>query len=119
MRIFPGNTVLDMGCGPGIDTVILGSIVGETGKVFGIDHDPEMVVAAESYAQAENVDGWMKHQQGSALALPFEDEMFDACRSERVFQHLPEPAEALSELIRVTKPSGWIVIVETDWSTLT
>jgi len=44
--------------------------------------------------------------------------VFDSCRSERLFQHLVEPERALSEMIRVTKPGGWIVVVDTDWGTL-
>lgn len=43
---------------------------------------------------------------------------FDSVRSERVFQHLTDPERALSEMVRVTKSGGWIVVLDTDWSTI-
>ena len=119
MQLKTGSVALDVGCGPGIDTVLLGEIVGPTGKVLGIDFDQEMIVAADKQVEKAGVSGWVKHQHGDATHLPFENKHFDACRSERVFQHLFDPKQALAELWRVTKPGGWIVVVETDWSTLT
>jgi SAM-dependent methyltransferase len=55
---------------------------------------------------------------GDAHALPFTDDSFDATRSERVFQHLAEPAVALAEMRRVTRPGGRVVVTEPDWDTL-
>jgi SAM-dependent methyltransferase len=54
-------------------------------------------------------------------ALSFGDEVFDACYCERVFQHLrgQGPARAAAEMLRILKPGGRFVLVDTDWSTLT
>jgi SAM-dependent methyltransferase len=55
----------------------------------------------------------------SALAdaqhLPFADGVFDGCRAERVLQHLPNPARAVAEMARVTRPRGLVLVGDTDW----
>jgi SAM-dependent methyltransferase len=56
---------------------------------------------------------------GDAHRLPLEDGCFHACRSDRVFQHLADPAQALAELVRVARPGAAIVVSEPDWETLT
>lgn len=118
MHAQPGAHVLDVGCGPGFDTLALAHIVGETGRVVGIDHDPAMVEEANRRAAEAGVAGLTLHITADAVSLPFEDAQFDACRSERLFQHLSDPAAALVEMIRVTRPTGWIVVLETDYATL-
>src|SRR5664279_1619441 len=92
MQIQPGHKVLDLGCGPGTDTIPLAPLAG--------------------------VNTWVRHQRADAMSMPFEADYFDSCRSERLFQHLPNPAQALSEMIRVTKPGGWVVVLDTDWGSL-
>jgi ubiquinone/menaquinone biosynthesis C-methylase UbiE len=111
------RVLLDMGCGPGIDTCALAAIVGPSGRIEGVDHDSAMVAEAEQNAAAAGVGAWVRHQQADATALPFPDETFDACRSERVFQHLVDPAAALAEMARVTKSGGRIVVMDADWGT--
>ncbi len=118
MHCEKGCRVLDAGCGPGLDTVALAHIVGPAGKVMGVDFDAELLAEADARAQAAGVSRWTTHHHGDVTALPFEPDRFDAARCERVLQHLPDPAKALSELIRVTKPGGWIVLADTDWSSL-
>lgn len=55
---------------------------------------------------------------GSAEALPFDDNSLDSVRLERVFQHLLNPEKVWKEIKRVLKPKGALVIVETDWKSL-
>ena len=119
MAMQVGARVLDLGCGPGTDTVTLGRMVGPDGEVHGVDYDVVMVREADTRAKAEKVDGWVSHHHASAAALPWPSGYFDACRSERVFQHLLDPERAFDEILRVTRPGGQLVVIDTDWATLT
>ncbi len=116
MQIHPGQTILDVGCGPASDTIQLAHLVGQVGKVFGVDHDQNMIDEAEKCAEIAGVSGWVKHKCADSGSLPFETNTFDACRSERVFQHLLDPEQTLSEMIRVTKVGGRVAVLDTDWS---
>ena len=118
LHLAPGHHVLDVGCGPATDTISLGRLVGPGGEVVGVDYDVEMVDEANRRAAAAGVGAWVKHRQADAAGLPFESNVFDAARSERVFQYLLDPERALAEMARVTRPGGWIVIMDPDWGTL-
>jgi SAM-dependent methyltransferase len=117
MRLFPGAAALDVGCGPGTDTLALAEIAGPGGRVVGIDHDAAMVAEAVRRAETAGVADRVEHRTGDALALPFADDAFDAARSERLFLHLDAPERALAEMARVTRPGGWVVVADTDWGT--
>jgi ubiquinone/menaquinone biosynthesis C-methylase UbiE len=119
LDLAPGASVLEVGCGPATDTLALAAIVGPGGHVVGVDFDPQMVVLAEARTREAGLVPTVTHQVGDAMALPFPDDTFDACRSERVFQHLPDPAGALAEMVRVTRPGGRIVVFDTDHSSRT
>jgi ubiquinone/menaquinone biosynthesis C-methylase UbiE len=117
MRLAPGAAVLDVGCGPGTDTLPLAALVGASGRVAGIDRDPAMVAEADRRAQAAGVAASVDHRVGDATALPFADATFDAARSERLFLHLAQPERAVAEMGRVTRPGGWVALMDTDWGT--
>lgn len=115
MQIQPGHKVLDVGCGPGTDTIALGRLVGPTGHVSGVDYDAAMVAEANLRTESSAGSAWVAHRQADASALPWGANEFDACRSERLFQHLFNPEQALAEMVRVTKPGGRVVVLDTDW----
>ena len=118
MHIQPGHKVLDLGCGPGTDTIPLASWVGANGLVIGADYDEAMIAEARQRAEQVGVNARVVHQCVDATSLPFATDYFDSCRSERLFQHLNHPELALSEMIRVTKPGGWVIVLDTDWGSL-
>ncbi len=118
MRVQPGAKVADIGCAFGTDTIPLGEIVGPAGQVVGIDYNRAFVAAANARAAEAGMSAWVTHQFGDATDLPLATDTFDACHSERVFLHLAQPEQALGEMVRITRPGGWVVIVDTDFATL-
>lgn len=117
LGLLPGGAVLDIGCGPGVSTPDLARLVGPYGQVCGIDHDPAMVAEADAAARLAGVAAWTAHRQADAADLPFPPASFDAAFSDRVLQHLPpDKAQAcVAEAVRVTRPGGAVVIVDSDW----
>ncbi len=118
MGVASGQRVLDVGCGPGTDTIPLAKIVGAGGQVIGIDVDEQQIELAEKRSAEAGVQNWTEHRLGDGSNLPFEANYFDSARSERVFQHTDAPIQLLNEMIRVTKVGGRIVVLDTDWSTM-
>ena len=115
MRLGLGHRILDVGCGPGTDTIPLAQLIGSTGQVWAMDYDDAMVAEAKQRAGTAGVSAWVTHRQADATSLPFDAGYFDSCRSERLFQHLLDPSAALAEMVRVTKADGWVVVLDTDW----
>jgi ubiquinone/menaquinone biosynthesis C-methylase UbiE len=118
LHIQPGAHILDIGCGPATDTIPLASLVGSNGKVVGIDADPAMIQEANQKAAQAGVSDCVTHQVGDVLSIPFPDGEFHACRSDRLFQHLQDPARVLAEMARITMPGGWVVNLDTDWGSM-
>ena len=110
----PGHAVLDVGCGAGDVCVELAGRVGPSGRVCGVDVSEAMVAAAR--AAADKAGREVDLRVASAYSLPFADASFDAVRAERVFQHLDDPARALAEMVRVTRPGGRILVFDPDHS---
>lgn len=115
LDIRPGCRILDAGCGPAVDTLPISALVGQQGITVGIDSDYQMVENACKRASASEIKAAF-HNQSTVYSLPFRKSFFDGCRSERLFQHLSSPQDALKEMIRVTKKAGRIVVVDTDHS---
>jgi arsenite methyltransferase len=101
----PGEAVLDVGCGAGVDALIAALMVGPSGSVTGLDLVPEMLARAHRNAGlvgAENV----RFMEGSAEDLPFPANTFDVVISNGVFNLVVDKARALGEVYRVLKPGG-------------
>jgi ubiquinone/menaquinone biosynthesis C-methylase UbiE len=115
LKLRPGDHILDVGCGAGDDVRALAHIVGPTGKVTGIDISETMV--AQARARAEGLDAPMEFQVGDINRLGFPDAAFAAARADRVLHHLDDPGRALSELARVVRAGGRVVVSEPDFDT--
>ncbi|MGJ0431257.1 methyltransferase domain-containing protein [Methylobacter sp.] len=118
MQIKQGDTVLDLGCGPGVDAIELGKLVSPDGLVIGVDYDDAMLAEALEQVETLKMSRIVGFQQGDAGSLAFADNYFDSCRSERLFMHLNNPEQVIGEVRRVTKPGGSVVIIDTDWASL-
>jgi ubiquinone/menaquinone biosynthesis C-methylase UbiE len=116
LELRSGDHVLDVGCGLGEDTRGLAAQVAPGGKVFAIDSSAAMIVEARK--RSRKFGRAIKYAVGDAHHLEFPPASFAACWSERVLQHLSDPARAVEEMVRVTKPGGRLVLFEPDHSTL-
>jgi len=97
------HVVLDIATGPGEPALTIAALVGPEGKVFGIDHVPEMVEAAR---RATDHPGFRNAQfdVASADRLPFLPDTFDAVVSRFGVMFFPSPVDAVREMLRVLKP---------------
>lgn len=107
-QIHSGDTVLDVACGPGIVSCHFARLAGH---VTGIDFVPAMLERARRY-QAEHRLKNLTWQLGSCTDLPFPDAAFDCAVTRFSFHHFLNPAAALAEMKRVTKPGGIVLVCD-------
>lgn len=117
MRLAPGHQVMDVGCGLGDDAAELAARVSPGGRAVGIDSGANMIEQATARHADKTLP--LAFRLHDATALPYAAATFDAARTDRVLQHIPAADVALSEIVRVLKPGGRLVLHETDWGTLT
>jgi SAM-dependent methyltransferase len=108
-RLMPGEHVVDVGCGAGIDSIIAARMVGPTGAVIGIDMTPAMVEKARAGAEEGELDN-VEFRQGLAESLPVTDAWADVVISNGVLNLFPDKLAGLQEMARVLKPEGRLQI---------
>jgi ubiquinone/menaquinone biosynthesis C-methylase UbiE len=116
MALALGESVLEVGCGPGTDLFDMVDSVGPTGRLVGLDASEVMI--AEAKRRTEELQVPITFEVGEAQSLPFPDAAFDVCRAARLLEHLPDARPVLAEMIRVTRPHGRHVVFDFDWDTL-
>jgi len=115
LNIRTGDVVLDLGCGPGADLSKFAAAVGPSGRVIGIDNDQAHVAqAAAATADLAQVEV----RVGDIHRLDLSDVSVDRVHTDRVLQHVEDPASVLVETYRVIRPGGRAVFAEPDWDTL-
>ncbi len=97
-----GDTVLDLGSGAGNDVFVARSLVGETGKVIGIDFTPEMIAKAERNKQKLGYKN-VEFRPGEIENMPVENNSIDVVISNCVLNLVPDKDKAFSEIFRVLK----------------
>ncbi|MEU3301702.1 methyltransferase domain-containing protein [Streptomyces sp. NPDC006678] len=116
LDVRPGDTALDLGCGPGTDLAALAGAVTPSGRVIGVDSSQEMVERARGRTEGLAA---VEVQLADVHGLPFDDGSIDRARTDRVLQHVADPDQALAEARRVLRPGGRLVMGEPDWDSLT
>jgi len=110
-KIYPGEKVLDIGCGAGVDTILAGLMVGPKGAAVGVDIVPEMMARAESNLQSMGLAN-VSFRNTSGENLPFAENLFDVVISNGAINLIPDKETALSEIERVLKPAGRLMLAD-------
>lgn len=115
----PGATVVDIGCGAGMDIILAARRVGPTGRAIGVDMTLAMIESARESARTAQLDH-VEIREGDARTLPLENASVDVVISNGVLNLTTDKVEAFSEIMRVLKPGGRLqlgdIVVESELS---
>lgn len=110
-RIPVGATVLDIGCGAGMDLLLAARRTGPSGRAIGIDMTEAMRRRASQGATTSGL-AHVEVRDGDATRLPADDGSIDVVISNGVLNLVPEKARAIAEIARVLKPRGRVQIAD-------
>lgn len=107
----PGENVVDIGCGSGMDSFIAARMVAPSGQVIGIDMTPAMLDKARHSVEQTGMTN-ITFREGYAEALPVEDGWADVVISNGVLNLVPDKVATLQEMARILKPAGRLQIAD-------
>jgi len=109
------SRVLDAGCGSGTDLVTLSTILPAGCQLTGLDTSQSLLALASE--RTRSIQDRCSLVRGDITQIPVKASVFDACRIDRVLQHLHEPHNGIRELVRILRPGGTLVAFDNDWDT--
>jgi arsenite methyltransferase len=114
LNLIGGESVLDIGCGPGFLCESMSEIVGPNGAVVGVDISADLV----GLCNRREHPTWLSYKVGDATKLNQTDASFDVVVCTQVAEYISDVDSVLSEAFRVLKPSGRTLFLATDWDAL-
>jgi SAM-dependent methyltransferase len=110
-QIDPGETVLDLGCGAGIDTILAAFRAGAAGRVIALDFLPDMLERTRAAAVEVGLTN-VELLEGDIQAIPLRDSSVDHIISNGVINLAPRKARVLAECARVLRPGGKLTVAD-------
>jgi arsenite methyltransferase len=110
-RINPGEKILDIGCGAGVETILAAMMTGETGRAVGVDMVPEMLEKAQANLELTQLKN-VSFEKASGENLPFPENSFHVVISNGVINLIPDKEATLTEILRVLKPGGRLMVAD-------
>ena len=107
----PGEVVVDLGCGAGVDALLAARAVGPTGRVHALDLSPAMAERALANVREAGLAN-VEVRRAAVEALPLPDGIADVVTANGVFNLAPEKERAVAEAVRVLKPGGRLIAAE-------
>lgn len=107
----PGQTVLDLGCGAGIDAVLAANAVGPAGRVIALDFLPEMLARTETAAADAGLAN-VETLEAEMEAIPLPDESVDHVIANGTINLSPRKQRVLAECARVLRPAGGLTVAD-------
>ena len=111
-RLSEVHRLLDVGCGVGHWSQRLSRFLPRDAQIVGVDIEVGFREKALARADRLGLKGRFELREGSAMALPFDDDGFDMVTCQTVLMHLGDPAAAVREMARVCRPGGLVVVAE-------
>jgi len=113
VRLRPGQSAIDLGCGPRGVLDLLAERVSPGGRVVGLDADPVHTAMAADFAAERRLSG-VEIMTADARSTGLPPGSFDLVHARTLFINLPEPAAVAAEMARLARPGGWVADMEPD-----
>jgi arsenite methyltransferase len=118
LALQPGERVLDIGSGPGLLVAEMAEVVGQSGRVIGLEISDSMLTLGRRRCADPSIRERVTFIKADAAALPFPDGTFDVAVSTQVYEYVADLKAAFAELHRVLRPGGRALIIDTDWDSI-